>query len=141
MSETATCLRRSGDGRSLARGAPRQGRLESTLLLRRERYIGQGMREDLVLENLAGEPLPEGQVGFGPQKMCELTDELFERNRHLLGPDEDQWVGQRISRGVHKVDGDNWDHYGPTVIVEYDNSPGGANHVHSVWRASPAPPS
>ena len=40
----------------LGRGAPRQGHLESTLLLRRERYIGQGMREDLVLENLAGEP-------------------------------------------------------------------------------------
>jgi branched-subunit amino acid aminotransferase/4-amino-4-deoxychorismate lyase len=27
--------------------------------------------------------------GFGPQKMCALTDELFERNRHLLGPDDD----------------------------------------------------
>ena len=24
--------------------------------------------------------------GFGPQRMCELTEELFERNRHLLGP-------------------------------------------------------
>ena len=23
--------------------------------------------------------------GFGPQKMCELTEEVFERNRHLLG--------------------------------------------------------
>jgi glycogen debranching enzyme len=40
----------------LGRGAPRPGRLESTLLLRRDRYIGQGMREDLALENLAGEP-------------------------------------------------------------------------------------
>ena len=24
--------------------------------------------------------------------------------------------------------------HGPTVLVEYDNSQGGANHVHSVWR-------
>jgi len=24
--------------------------------------------------------------------------------------------------------------HGPTVIVEYDNSPGGGNHIHSVWR-------
>ncbi len=40
----------------LGRGAPRPGRVESTLLLRRERYVGQGMREDLVLENLSGEP-------------------------------------------------------------------------------------
>jgi branched-chain amino acid aminotransferase len=56
--------------------------------------------------------------GFGPDKMCALTEELFERNRHLLGPDDDYWVGQRISRGVNKVEGDGWDHYGPNVIVE-----------------------
>ena len=37
---------------------------------------------------------------------------------HLLGPDDDYWVAQRISRGVQQVDGDNWDHYGPNVIVE-----------------------
>ena len=45
--------------------------------------------------------------GFGPQKMCALTEELFERNRHLLGPDDDYWVGQRISRGVKETPGDN----------------------------------
>jgi glycogen debranching enzyme len=43
-------------GTFLGRGAPRPGRVESTLLLRRERYVGQGMREDLILENLASEP-------------------------------------------------------------------------------------
>lgn len=56
--------------------------------------------------------------GFGPQKMCDLTDELFERNRHLLGPDDDYWVGQRISRGVKQVEGDNLDHYGPNIVLE-----------------------
>lgn len=56
--------------------------------------------------------------GFGPQKMCELTDELFERNRHLLGRDDDYWVGQRISRGVKEVEGDNIDHHGPNIVLE-----------------------
>ena len=37
--------------------APRaRGGSRARLLLRRDRYVGQGMREDLILENLAGEP-------------------------------------------------------------------------------------
>ena len=50
--------------------------------------------------------------------MCALTEELFERNRHLLGPDDDYWVGQRISRGVKDVPGDNIDHHGPNIVLE-----------------------
>jgi len=56
--------------------------------------------------------------GFGPQKMGELTVEVFERNRHLLGPDDDYWIGQRISRGVKKVEADNIDYHGPNVVLE-----------------------
>jgi branched-chain amino acid aminotransferase len=56
--------------------------------------------------------------GFGPQRMCELTEELFERNRHLLGADDDYWVGQRISRGVKEVEADNLDHHGPNIVLE-----------------------
>src|SRR6476661_8824298 len=56
--------------------------------------------------------------GFGPEKMCALTEELFERNRHLLGPDDDYWVGQRISRGVKETPGDNLDYHGPNVVLE-----------------------
>ena len=56
--------------------------------------------------------------GFGPQRMGELTEELFERNRHLLGPDDDYWVGQRISRGVKEFEGDNIDHHGPNIVLE-----------------------
>jgi branched-chain amino acid aminotransferase len=56
--------------------------------------------------------------GLSPAEMIEISEEVSARNRHLLGPNEDHWVGQRISRGVHRARGDNWDHYGPTVIVE-----------------------
>ena len=56
--------------------------------------------------------------GFGPRRMCELTEEVFARNHHLLGPDDDYWVGQRISRGVKEVPGDNLDHHGPNVVLE-----------------------
>src|SRR4051794_32533192 len=31
------------------------GRSDSSLLVRRERYVGQGMREDITVENLTGE--------------------------------------------------------------------------------------
>jgi branched-chain amino acid aminotransferase len=56
--------------------------------------------------------------GLSPAEMIAISEEVSARNRHLLGPDEDHWVGQRISRGINRVDGDNWDHYGPTLIVE-----------------------
>jgi branched-chain amino acid aminotransferase len=56
--------------------------------------------------------------GFGPERMGALTEEVFERNRHLLGPDDDYWVGQRISRGVKEVPGDNLDYHGPNVVLE-----------------------
>ncbi|MFK7942065.1 MAG: aminotransferase class IV [Paracoccaceae bacterium] len=58
-----------------------------------------------------------------PEKMIEITREVVDRNRHLLGENEDFWVGQRLSRGVLKVEGDNWDNYGPNVIVECSPMP------------------
>ena len=58
-----------------------------------------------------------------PERMTEITKEVVDRNRHLLGENDDYWVGQRLSRGVMKVEGDNWDHYGPTVIVECSPMP------------------
>ncbi|MCX7381707.1 MAG: aminotransferase class IV [Alphaproteobacteria bacterium] len=56
--------------------------------------------------------------GIGPKEMMELSFELFERNKHLLGAGEDFWLGQRISRGVREVSGDNLDHHGPNVVLE-----------------------
>lgn len=51
-------------------------------------------------------------------RMAELTREVLARNLHLLSPDEDYWVTQRVTRGVTKVDGALWDHHGPTVVIE-----------------------
>ncbi len=56
--------------------------------------------------------------GLSPGEMIDITHTVLERNAHLLGPDDDYWVGQRVSRGVLKVDGDNWGHYGPNVVIE-----------------------
>jgi len=39
----------------VARTAPPPGRADSSVLVRRHRFIGEGMREDLILENLSGE--------------------------------------------------------------------------------------
>ena len=56
--------------------------------------------------------------GLSPAEMAAISEDVLERNRHLLGPGEDYWLAQRISRGIHPVPGDHWDHYGPNVIVE-----------------------
>ncbi|MBM3492366.1 MAG: branched-chain amino acid aminotransferase [Alphaproteobacteria bacterium] len=49
--------------------------------------------------------------GLSPAQMIAVSEEVFARNRHLLGPDEDFWLSQRVSRGL--------DSGGPpTVIVE-----------------------
>jgi len=56
--------------------------------------------------------------GHSPEEMTTITETVVEKNLHLLGADEDYWVGQRVSRGIKKAAGDNWNHYGPTVVVE-----------------------
>ena len=56
--------------------------------------------------------------GISPAKMIAITEEVLERNLHLLEADDDYWVGQRISRGVDVPGGDISSHEGPTVIVE-----------------------
>ena len=56
--------------------------------------------------------------GLSPVEMASISEEVLALNRHLLGPGEDYWLAQRISRGVGRVPGDNWEHYGPNVIVD-----------------------
>ena len=35
--------------------------------------------------------------------MAAISEDVLERNRHLLGPGEDYWLAQRISRGISRV--------------------------------------
>jgi len=41
----------------VVRARSREGRPDSTLLVLRHRYVGHGMREDLVLRNFGGPPV------------------------------------------------------------------------------------
>jgi len=56
--------------------------------------------------------------GMPASEMAAVSEDVLARNRHLLGPGEDYWLAQRISRGINRVPGDNWERYGPNVIVE-----------------------
>lgn len=57
-------------------------------------------------------------IALSPEETVAISQEVLERNLHLLGPNEDYWLGQRVSRGVDAVGDEGWDHSGPTVIVE-----------------------
>lgn len=56
--------------------------------------------------------------GLTPAAITEITHEVLRQNLPLLGPDEDYWVTQRVSRGLDPADREIWGHEGPTVIVE-----------------------
>jgi branched-chain amino acid aminotransferase len=57
--------------------------------------------------------------GISPQAMLAISEDVLERNRPFLGPHDDYWISQRISRGVDAVGGELWESSGgPTVIVE-----------------------
>ena len=54
--------------------------------------------------------------GLSPAEMTAITEEVAERNRPLLGPDDDYWVMQRVSRGSQFPD-EPGGREGPTVAV------------------------
>ena len=56
--------------------------------------------------------------GLTPKEMIRLSEETFERNRHLLDKDGDYWLGQRVSRGVGDPVAGEKGEDGPTVIIE-----------------------
>jgi branched-chain amino acid aminotransferase len=57
--------------------------------------------------------------GMSEEEMVAKSKEVLEANLDLLGPDDDYWIGQRVSRGVDLVGGDMWEHAGgPNVIIE-----------------------
>jgi len=50
--------------------------------------------------------------------MYRISESVIEANRPLLTPDRDYWVGQRISRGLMPLDGEEIDRTGPTIVVD-----------------------
>jgi branched-chain amino acid aminotransferase len=55
--------------------------------------------------------------GMSPAEMTRISEEVLERNLHLLEPGGDYWLGQRVSRGIDGVPGEDWES-GPTVVIE-----------------------
>ena len=56
--------------------------------------------------------------GLAPKEMISISEEVLDRNLHLIGKDDDYWIGQRVSRGVDAVGDEGWEHTGPNVVVE-----------------------
>jgi glycogen debranching enzyme len=57
----------------VSRGQPRPGQSDSTVLVERSRYVGNGMREDVIIRNLGREPTS-----------CSITFELDADFAHLF---------------------------------------------------------
>lgn len=56
--------------------------------------------------------------GMSPKEMMRASEEVLERNLHLLDKADDCWLGQRVSRGIDAVpDEEGWEQ-GPTVVIE-----------------------
>ncbi len=58
-------------------------------------------------------------INLSKKEMINISNKILEINLPLINNQEDYWVGQRISRGIDKVGGEQWDiDGGPTIIVE-----------------------
>lgn len=56
--------------------------------------------------------------GMDAEEMVRVSERVVEANVPLLGPDRDYWVGQRISRGLMPLDGEDIERSGPTIVVD-----------------------
>ena len=77
----------------LGRVPPAPGLADSTLLVRRERFLGAGMREDITVVNVAGQP---AHCTVVIQIECDLAD-LFEVKAHRTRPVSDIRIQSDIS--------------------------------------------
>lgn len=56
--------------------------------------------------------------GMTSEEMCRVSEQVVEANLPLLEPGRDYWVGQRISRGLMPLDGEEIERSGPTIVVD-----------------------
>ena len=92
-------------------------------------------------------------VPFAGVSAAEMTNDQQRQLRRLLEVYAGRMADSSALRQLQRIDGAGFErlhfawagahqpgrpHYyrihGPTVLVEYDNSQGGANHIHTVWR-------
>jgi glycogen debranching enzyme len=99
----------------VARAQPRAGRADSTLLVLRHRYVGHGMREDVVLRNLAAEPAAcsvSVAVGADFADLFEVKESRVQaRGEHELDAGGEGLRFRRAWRGDvrgARVHGDGW---------------------------------
>ena len=73
--------------------------------------------------------------GLALEEMAAITEEVVKRNLPLIAEDEDYWVSQRITRGITDPNERSaWpDYVGPTVIVDYAATAGGARETLPRW--------
>jgi len=69
-------------------------------------------------------------IGMPAETMVAITEEAVSRNAHLLGPGDDYWVGQRVSRGVRAVGDEGWGHTGPNLVVDCTPLPFQQRAIH-----------
>ena len=57
--------------------------------------------------------------GLSADEMIGVSEEVLDRNSHLLSKGDDYWLAQRVTRGIDVPQGEAEEHRaGPTVIVE-----------------------
>jgi branched-chain amino acid aminotransferase len=56
--------------------------------------------------------------GMTADEMCRVSESVVEANVALLPPDGDYWVGQRISRGLISMEGEEPERTGPTIVID-----------------------
>ena len=47
-----------------------------------------------------------------------MSEQIVSRNEHLRSKAGDWWIGQRVSRGIERVEDEMPEHGGSNVIVE-----------------------
>ncbi len=100
-------------------------------------------RDDPKVKPMALAGLPAAEMTLAQQRQLRRLLELyagrmadFSASRQLqriedagFGRLHFAWAGAHQPRNPHY-----YRIHGPTVLVEYDNTQGGANHIHTVWR-------
>ena len=56
--------------------------------------------------------------GMDVDEMTRVSERVLEANASLLSPDRDYWVGQRVSRGLMPLDGEEPEYTTPTIVVD-----------------------